>query len=216
MKYNLSDEDRAVLDRRIAEVEKLTGAQIVLATTKRSDSYAEIPWKAFSLGASVSGLLVFLLGLVLPVWVTNTAILMTVAGVLAPGILLAVLSVLCRRVGRFFLSKNRKETETLQYAKSLFLSKELFATRQRKAILLLISEFEKHVVILPDTAIRKMISPEDLGKINVSMTELLKRKEFRKAFEAGLDGILLSSAVQGTTDSGSNELSDEIIMEDSI
>ena len=49
MKQILNNQERSQLDRRIAEVEKRTGAQIVLAVIERSDSYAEIPWKAFAL-----------------------------------------------------------------------------------------------------------------------------------------------------------------------
>ena len=49
MKPVLSESDRIQLDKRIAEAEKVTKTQIVLATVKRSDSYVEIPWKAFAL-----------------------------------------------------------------------------------------------------------------------------------------------------------------------
>ncbi|MBK6964479.1 MAG: hypothetical protein IPH20_11240 [Bacteroidales bacterium] len=133
MKYNLSDEDRAVLDIRIAEVEKLTGAQIVLATTKRSDSYPEIPWKAFSVGASVSGLIVFIIALLLPLWITNTAILLSITIVLVSGIVLAMMMVLCQGFARYFLSSHRKETETLQYAQSLFLSRSFSQQPEEEA-----------------------------------------------------------------------------------
>lgn len=56
MKHTLNDEERRKLDQHIADEEKRTGAQVVLAVIERSDSYAELPWKAFALGASTSGL----------------------------------------------------------------------------------------------------------------------------------------------------------------
>ena len=62
MKQILSDTDRILLDKRIAEAEIKTKAQFVLATVKRSDSYAEIPWKAFAFGSSIAGFMVFLTG----------------------------------------------------------------------------------------------------------------------------------------------------------
>ncbi|MHC1773953.1 MAG: hypothetical protein AB9834_00940 [Lentimicrobium sp.] len=216
MKYNLSDEDRAILDSRIAEVEKLTGAQIVLATTKRSDSYAEIPWKAFSVGASVSSLIVFIIGFLLPLWVTNAAILLSIASVLACGILLAVMTVLCQSFARFFLSSHRKETETLQYAQSLFLTRELFATAGRRGILIMISLFEKQVVMLPDKALQDILNPEIKNKMISEMAELLKKNEVRKAFEASLTGIQTSLILPESVDSTKNELSNEIISEDSL
>ena len=55
MKQILSDTDRILLDKRIAEAEIKTKAQIVLATVKRSDNYPEIPWKAFAFGSSICG-----------------------------------------------------------------------------------------------------------------------------------------------------------------
>jgi putative membrane protein len=216
MKYNLSDEDRAVLDKRIAEVEKLTGAQIVLATTKRSDSYAEIPWKAFSVGASVSGLIVFITGFLLPLWVTNAAILLSITSVLASGILLTIMTVLCQGFARFFLSSHRKETETLQYAQSLFLSRELFATAGRRGILILISRFERQVVVLPDKALQDILNPEIKNKMISEMAELLKMNEVRKSFEAGLTRIQTSLILPESLDSNKNELSNEIISEDNL
>jgi len=216
MKFNLSDEDRAALDKRIAEVEKLTGAQIILATTKRSDSYAEIPWKAFSVGTSLSGLIVFIIGFLLPLWVTNTAILLSVTSVLASGILLAVLTIICQGIARFFLPSQRKETETLQYAQSLFLSRELFATSGRRGILIMISLFERQVVILPDIALIDKLNPEIIKKVISEMTGTLKKNEVRKAFEAGLTGIQPYLVMAESVDSNRNELSNDIISEDSL
>ena len=56
MKHVLNNEERSRLNKDIADAEKRTGAQIVLAVIERSDSYAELPWKAFALGASIAGL----------------------------------------------------------------------------------------------------------------------------------------------------------------
>ena len=67
MKQILSDHDRNRLDTLISNVEKGTDTQIVLAIIKRSDNYAELPWKAFARGSSISGLLVLLLVLVVDV-----------------------------------------------------------------------------------------------------------------------------------------------------
>ena len=61
MKRKLTDDDRNRLDTLVIETEKRTNTQIVLAVIQRSDSYAELPWKAFALGASISSLLIFIL-----------------------------------------------------------------------------------------------------------------------------------------------------------
>ena len=128
MKKELSDKDRTLLDRRIAETEKQTGAQIVLASVARSDSYAEIPWKAFAFGASLASLAVVILGLFVLGWLTEVLILFSAVAILESGVILAFMTVLFPGFARLFLSPQRNETETLQYAESLFLANELFSS----------------------------------------------------------------------------------------
>jgi putative membrane protein len=216
MKQNLSDSDRTTLDRRITETEKLTGAQIVLATVRRSDSYAEIPWIAFAFGASLASLVTVLLDLFVLGWLTETLILFTVPVILFTGALLALLTIVSQGFARLFLSHHRKETETLQYAESLFLSRELFSTEGRRGILLLVSQFERQVVILPDKGVRDLLGKDVLDKLISDMAGQLRRNELGEAMETGLDGLraALGSPPPGWT--GKNELSDEIIEEDGI
>jgi putative membrane protein len=216
MKQILTDNDRTLLDKCIAETEQQTGVQIVLASVMRSDSYAEIPWKAFAFGASIASLVTLFLDLFVLGWLTETLIIFSVAVILAAGALFALMSVFFPRFATLFLSPHRKETETMQYAESLFLSRELFSTEGRRGILLLVSQFERQVVILPDTGIRNLLSHEVLKGVISNMTKHLRRNELRQAMETGLDGIhaALGSTVKGGT--GKNELSDEIIEEDGI
>jgi len=216
MKQNLSDTDRSTLDKHISETEKLTGAQIVLATVRRSDSYAEIPWIAFAFGTSLASLVTILLHLFVLGWLTETLIFLTVPVILITGALFALLTILCPGFARLFLSAHRKETETMQYAESLFLSRELFSTEGRRGILLLVSQFERQVVIVPDRGVRDLLSEEVLKKVISDMTDHLRRNELGEAMETGLDGIqaALGSPPPGWT--GKNELSDEIIEEEGI
>ncbi|MDD3844848.1 MAG: hypothetical protein PHC90_00665 [Syntrophorhabdaceae bacterium] len=51
MKKILTDDQGARLDELTAQAEKRSKAQIVLAVIERSDSYAELPRKAFAPGA---------------------------------------------------------------------------------------------------------------------------------------------------------------------
>ncbi len=216
MKQLLSDSDRTLLDKRIAETEKQTGAQIVLASVLRSDSYAEIPWKAFAIGASIASLLMVFLDLFILHWVTGNLILFSVAAILAAGGLFVLLTVLIPGFARLFLSPHRKETETQQYAESLFLSRELFSTNDRRGILLLVSQFERQVVILPDKGVSNLLGKEVLEDVISRMSSHLRRNELRQAMETGLDGIhaaLGSSLAEGSED---NELSNEIIEEEGI
>ena len=215
MKQILSETDRDHLDKLIAEAELQTNAQIVLATVKRSDNYAEIPWKAFAFGASIAGLVVFLLDLV-KVWETGTLILFPVAIILATGTLFVFLTILFQGFARLFLSDGRRETETMQYAESLFLSRELFATIDRRGILLLISQFERQVIILPDRGVRDRLSIEVMDGIISKMTQYLRKDEVRNAMETGLEELIAELSPMTSSGQGINELSNKIIEEEGV
>jgi putative membrane protein len=211
MKQILSDIDRDFLDKRIAEAETLTSTQIVLAAVSRSDSYTEIPWKAFAFGTSITSLIVFLLDLLLLRLMTEAMILFSVATILATGALFVLLTLLFPGFARMFLSDSRKEAETMQYAESLFLSKELFTTEGRRGILLLVSQFERQVVILPDKGVREPLSAEVMESIISEMTQCLRQKEVKKALEKGLAELVSVLRPSASSRPDKNELPDEII-----
>ncbi len=215
MKQTLSDHDRNRLDGLIADVEKRTNTQIVLAVIQRSDSYAELPWKAFALGASITGLLVFIVDLSSYGWYPKVTVLSAVAGILGGGAVFALLTALIPGFAKRFLSSFRADVEVRQYAESLFLSRELFATSHRTGVLVLASLFERKVVILPDKGLSDHLTNKAMQSIITAMTRFLKRNEISRAFESGLEQLshTLETNVQGK---GENELSDEIIEEKGV
>ena len=214
MKQILSDTDRTLLEKRIAEAEKQTRAQIVLATVKRSDNYPEIPWKAFAFGSSIAGLFVVMLNLFTPGWITSAVILLSIAIVPGTGAVFALMTLLFPAFARLFLSVHRKETETRQYAESLFLSRELFATEGRRGILLLLSKFDRQIVILPDKGVRDQLSIDVMHNIISKMTRYLKQNEVRNALETGLDELIATLCPAVSPYPDKNELSNKIIEED--
>jgi putative membrane protein len=216
MKQILSGFNRDLLDKRIIEAELQTKAQIVVAIIKRCDNYAEIPWKAFAIGASAAGLAVATTDLVMKDWITDTMLLLSVTAVMATGTLLAVLTLIFKGFARLFLPKSRRESETRQYAESLFLSRELFTTEGRKGILLLVSQFERQVVILPDTGVRKWLSAEVMKIIISKMTPHLRQNDVKNAMETGLDELVTALSPPVATGPDKNELSNEIIEEDAV
>ena len=186
MKRVLTDQERIELDRRVADAEKRTGAQIVLAVVKRSDTYAELPWKAFALGAAVAGPGTVLFDLLRPGWHTSFAVLLAVVATLATGAACALLCVALPQFARFFLEGHRAEVEVRQYAQSFFLSREVFATRGRTGVLLLVSMFERQVVLLPDTGLDKRLGRKAMHDIVSRMTAVLATGQVSSALEKGL------------------------------
>jgi putative membrane protein len=214
MRLFLSENEKSILDKHIAEAEKVTKAQIVLATVKRSDSYAEIPWLAFALGASVTGLLVFISSVISPVWISGLAILIPVVAILGTGSIFALLTIMSEKFARLFLSGSRAETEVRQFGKSLFLNREFFSTSSRTGVLLLISQFERKVFILPDTGLTDRLNPEKLSYIISEMTKPLVKRKLYLAMETGLERIVEAILPPESDWPEKNELSNKIIEEE--
>ena len=186
MKHSLTDEERKELDQRTAAAEKRTGVQIVLAIIERSDAYAELPWKAFAMGTSGAGLLVLIMNMVWPLPLPTMAAILAIVIMLAAGAGFALLCVFVPDFARLFLHTHRAEAETMQYARSLFLSHELFGTPQRRAVLLLVSLFERRIVVLPDTGLIQKINQKATENIIQHMRIYLKAGQTARALETGL------------------------------
>ena len=213
MKHILTDQERIHLDQRITEVEKGTGTQIVLAVIERSDVFAELPWKAFALGAAVSGLAAVLFSLLRPGWQSNFTVLFAVVTTLAISAACSLLCVVYPKFARLLLDAHRAEVEARQYAESLFLSRELFATRGRAGVLLLVSMFEQQVVLLPDTGLRKRLGREAQQAIVDTMTAFLATGTVSGALEKGLRELEQRLAATATGASLESELPNTIIEE---
>ncbi|NPU84436.1 MAG: hypothetical protein HPY65_08090 [Syntrophaceae bacterium] len=205
--------DLTHLDPRIAEAEKRTGAQIVLAVVERCDSYPELPWKAFALGSAVAGLAVSAGAMLQPGWYSGSEVMLSLALTLAAGVACALLCVCLPAFARLFLDTHRASDEVRQSASDLFLSREIFATRRRTGILLLVSLFERQVVILPDTGTGRRLSRDDLQAVIARMTASLKGGQVSRALEDGLDALQEFLARTATGEPVENELPDGVIEE---
>jgi len=213
MKYDLDERERTDLDRRLADVQKRTGVQVVLAVIERSDSYPELPWKAFALGASAAALAVYAADIMRPVWISGSAALFAAAAMLATGAAAALFCLFAPGFARLFLDAHRAEGEARQYASSLFLSRELFATRGRTGVLLLVSLFERQVIVLPDTGLARRLDREALRGIIARMAVPLKAGRVARALEDGLGRLEEVLAETAAGEYGGNELPDGIVEE---
>lgn len=213
MKPVLSENDKDLLEKKVILAEEQSRSQIVLATVIRSDSYAEIPWKAFALGISVAGLLALAGNLLFPAWIQGMAVLISVVAMLATGAAMALMTILIPVFARLFLSDSRAETETRQYAESLFLSRQLFLTKHRTGILLLVSLFEKKVVIIPDKGICNHVDNADIQRIITLMKAPLGRNELRRSMEIAVDELTRIIEPLTADDTNGDELSNRIIEE---
>jgi putative membrane protein len=211
----LSPDERRRVDQCVAAFEVHTGAQVVTAVVDKSDNYPEIPWKAFALGASVAALFRLLLDLARPDWLTGYGTLFDAVLILGVGAALALATMRSHSFARMFLHGHRVETEVMQHARAVFLRHEVFATTMRNGVLILISLFERRVVILPDTGLHARIGDTELHPIIARMAPLLVEGKVADALCKGVtevEALLTAMGVHATGTEGAG-LPDTIIEE---
>jgi putative membrane protein len=204
--------DAAAIEQRVAEFEARTGVDIVAAVETRSDLYPEVPWRAFALGASLAASAA-LVGLALfRGWTTPGASLAQAAGIFGAGALAGLVAVLVPTVGRLFAGSSRMRQEVRQRAEVVFLQRELFATPGRNAILVLVSRFERLVVVVADAAYRDRVSNEEWRPVVERMTLPLARGQLLQAFAVGFDAIEELLAAKGLAGGAAGRfLPDELV-----
>jgi putative membrane protein len=182
---------------RVAALERATGVEGVAAVVARADSYPEIPWKAFALGASLTLLTVAAVALIAPGWEAAEAIVEAAVAALATGAGAALAAVWIAPLARLFLSKARRQAEALQFAQAMFLELELQRTPRRDGILLLVCRFEHEVVVLADRGVRDRVGTAALENVVAAVTAALRRGHLKDALLAGLARLEEALAAAG-------------------
>lgn len=203
------------LDSAIARVEARTGVQIVTALVAKADTYAELPWMAFALGVSLAALGAVAFDAMPPPWLSSHVALASAVVLLAGGGASALAAVFVPAYARVFLRPAIRDLEVRHYAQSLFLRRELFKTRSRNAVLILVCKFERRVEILPDVGLYGRVGNEDWQPVIRAMTPLLRDARFADALHAGvsLAGQMLAAKGFAGPPGGANELPDGSIEE---
>jgi uncharacterized membrane protein len=171
----------ATLEAQIARVHAATGIRVLAAEIGKADTYEELTWKGFALGASLTALAVVAVG--------PQSLLLATLLPLAAGAAAALLAIFAPPVARLLLHDARAEVEVGQYAQGLFLRHELFHTPNRNAILLLVSRFERRVHILPDTGLHSTVGDAECRAIIERMSPALRAGHSAQALQAGLTAL---------------------------
>jgi putative membrane protein len=184
-----NDDQTAQLNHLIRKIEQRTGVELVAAVVGKCDSYPEVPWKAFALAVSTIALIHLIQTIARPDWITAWSVQLALVFVLGAGAAVALLSIFWPAFGRLFLHRLRAETEAEQYARALFLERELFKTRARTVILILVSLFERTVVILPDSGVAGRLDTKVLQAIISRMAPYLRKGDRFQALAVGLSAL---------------------------
>jgi len=213
---SLSARDRDAIDAATTRVEARTGVQVVTALIGKADHYAELPWIAFALGASVAALGAVVADWLRPQWVSAEVALVHTITILGFGAVSALAAVLLPAYARAFLRDTRRDVEVRHYAESLFLRRELFRTQARNAVLILVCRFERKVEILPDVGLHAVVADADWKRVIAAMTQPLREERFDEALLAGLAALEVMLADKGLAahEGERNELPNRPIEED--
>lgn len=206
----LSDADKSSIEKRVAAFEQATGAQAVVSVVDRCDSYPEIPWRAFALATVLAALCVWMLPLAETLSAPATPLMLM--GVLGMGMSAAIVSVLAPPLGRFLLPRERREAEVRQFAQATFLTRELFETRGRSALLILVGRFERHAVILADHGTGRRLADGQRDVLAAQLNQALRRGSLADAVRGALDSLEDALGNNGVP-SGPNEIADSVIRE---
>ncbi len=212
--YFNSDQTAQINDL-IGNIERRTGIELVAAVVGKCDSYPEIPWKAFALSAAFGALVLLAQAIVQPGRAAEWDLQRAPVFILGIGAAVALLSIFWPACGRLFLDRARAETEIEQHARAFFLERELFRTRNRTAMLLLVSLFERNVVIVPDSGVAARLDRNALQAVIHQMTPDLRRKDRFQAVLRGLTALEaeLVRAGFGPIPKTDNELADGLIQQ---
>lgn len=200
----MDEADKARVQAAIAEIERVSGAEVVVAVGRRSDDYG-----------AVRGLLSLCLGIVLangalygwpamPAW----GALLTVFAASAAGFILLGHAQFWWR----FVPQPLRAEAVHRRAMQTFTERGIYRTRDGTGILILLSVFERQAVILGDAAIHQRIGEGGWQEYVQAITTAVK--EGRAAAGIidvleGLEPILKDLAPRREDDS--NELADEVV-----
>lgn len=211
----LSQEERQQINALVARFEADTGIQAVAAVTDKADAYPDIPWKAYAIGSGVGALGAALNPYFVSGWSHASIIALDAMLILAAGALLSLLSAFVPAIGRIFLDRVRAQAEALQYAQALFLEREVFRTRDRRAVLVVMCRFERVGVVLADTGLAQYAPAGAMGELGKFTGTLLAKGAVVPAFEAAFSRIteLLKLGGFVAASDRQNEIADDVLVE---
>jgi putative membrane protein len=205
----LSDADLEAVRDAVTAAELRSAGEIVTVVVERCDAYPGALWKGAALGAMAATLAASVLhtgigawGGSLWLWLALPAWLGAGAGYLLP--------LLVPSLHRAWIGATAIDLRVKRRASSAFLEGEVFATRARTGLLLMVALFERRVEIVCDRGIDARVAASDWAPIVDRLTGGLRQGRTVQALVAAIAeiGSLLESA--GVTGEGRdiNELPD--------
>lgn len=205
-----TESDRQRIAEAVDKAESRTSGEIVPVVVARSGSYPSALWKAALIGI-IPGLLIhewLVLGADdwgMTAWSAQLMPLTMIAGAL----LFAVAAHFVPAVQRALIPESRLIESVHARAQRAFLENEVFQTRERTGILLLVSLFEHRVEVLGDTGINDNVDAADWADVVTDIVSGIKSGAPTDGLVSAIDrcGRLLEKAGVERREDDTDELS---------
>lgn len=162
-----TDADRDRIEEAVRSAETRTSGEIVPVIVAHSDEYPVAVRRAGIIGLATGAIIFELLRFVwsgwAPVWITNDAGLF--GFMLVTGFLFWLAAARLPSLKRRLIGRDTIDRAVHSRAVHAFVEEEVFATRDRTGILLLVSLFEHRVEVFGDSGINALVSDEDWGDV---------------------------------------------------
>ena len=186
---SLSQTEARTINARIVEIEGHTGVRVTTAIVARCDAYAELPWKAFALGASLAAFVSVLAIMLTADHVPQGIVLAQAIAILGVGAASALAALWVPAWARLFLRPSRRDVEVRQHAQAMFLVRELFRTPQRIGLLMFVSRFERKIQFLADSGFTDSVSAADWRTAIERMTPSMRQGHVYQSLMEGLTAV---------------------------
>lgn len=162
-----TDTDRDRIEQAVASAEGRTSGEIVPVIVASSDDYPVAVRRAGLIGLAAGAVVFELLRLVwsgwAPAWITNDASLF--AFMLVGGLLFWLAASRLPALKRMLIGRDAIDRAVHSRAVHAFVEEEVFATRDRTGILLLVSLFEHRVEVFGDSGINAAVEEDDWADV---------------------------------------------------
>lgn len=206
--------DEGRIREAVRRAEERTAGEIVPVVVPRSDDYEVAQWRgaAALVLLVLTALLVFFqfydgwgFGWLFAPWSVATL-------VLGAGITGAFLARFVYPLQRFLVGGERLDETVHRRAMQAFVEEEVFDTRDRTGILLLVSLLEHRIEVLGDTGINQYVQPDDWAEVVARIRRGIRNDNLTEGLEEaiGMCGRLLERRGVNVRPDDDNELSDAV------
>lgn len=206
-----SEEDRNRIQDAVEAAETRTSGEIVPVIVESSSDYGSAKWKAAFFGVLL-GLAVFeLISMQANAW-SEPGLIGALGVPLMIGLgagLMVLLVHFLPVVRRRFIPQSSIDVAVHNRALRAFLEHEVFGTRERTGILLLVSLFERRVEVVGDSGINEKVSEDDWADVVSDIVKGIKSGHPTDGIVKAIErcGELLESAGVAIRSDDTNELS---------